>query len=164
MAPKRSVAPSQNERTGELGQAATEGARHVLVVDDDKELRAVMRMLLEEEGYVVDEAADGTHALERLRESAEGMMVLLDANMPGMDGLQMLRTVADHPPLATRHAYVLVTALDGDLSATSVDFLQGLGIPIIGKPFNIDELMAAVEEAMRRLEGSSREDAERGRS
>jgi CheY-like chemotaxis protein len=126
---------------------AAEHARRVLVVDDNNDFRKVMRILLEGAGYGVDEAPDGKLAFKRLLESEERMVVLLDVTMPAMDGMQVLQAVAECEPLAARHAYLLVTALEGDLPRAFVDFSQGLGITIVGKPFKIDHLLGLIQQA-----------------
>ncbi|HEV8194750.1 MAG TPA: response regulator [Ktedonobacterales bacterium] len=123
------------------------GLRHVLVVDDDDDLRSSMRLLLEDAGYRVVEAPDGKPALERLREAEHRMVVLLDASMPGIDGIQVMQAVAAHEQLATRHAYVLVTALHDLLPHVVVQLLKSLGVPVLAKPFDIDHLLAVVQAA-----------------
>ncbi len=123
----------------------------VLVVDDDDGIRESLRWLLQDEGYVVYDAPDGKPALERLREHPEGMVVLLDVNMPGMDGLEVLRAVEADAPLATRHAYLVVTARDRTLPLAIAQQLTRLHIPLIAKPFDLEELLAAVTAAAARL-------------
>lgn len=126
--------------------------RHVLVVDDDADIRWAVRLLLEDEGYVVGEAPAGNPALECLRETEQGMVVLLDVLMPGMDGIQVMDVVTAEDTLATRHAYIMVTALDDALTHVVLDRLHALGVPVLAKPFDIDELIAAVQTAERVLD------------
>jgi two-component system response regulator ResD len=59
---------------------------HPILIVDDEALRSALRMVLEEEGYQVVEAPDGRSALDRLQQGRDCMVVLLDFNMPGMDG------------------------------------------------------------------------------
>ncbi len=132
-------------------RTASQQRPHVLIVDDDEDVRFALRALLEDEGYVVEEAAEGQLALDRLRASAQGLIVLLDVNMPRMDGIQVMRTVADQEPLATRHAYVVDTALNELLTPVVVEFLSGLGASIVAKPFDIYQLLAVITEAAQRL-------------
>ena len=119
----------------------------VLVVDDNDDIRQALRWVLEDEGYTVYEAPDGAPALERLREHPEGMVVLLDLSMPGVDGLEVLRAVEEHQALAQRHTYIVVTARERTLPLSAVQQLARLNIPLLGKPFEIDELLAAVSAA-----------------
>jgi CheY-like chemotaxis protein len=108
----------------------------VLVVDDEPGLRAVVRAVLNDEGYTVLEAAHGGAMLELLaRERAD--MVLLDVMMPGGDGreaYQELRTRADLPdvPVVMMSAAVRPDGLDPSIAA----FLR--------KPFDLDHLLAIV--------------------
>lgn len=81
----------------------------ILIVDDDEPTREVLVDLLPAAGYRVYEAPDGKSALERLRTHREGLVVLLDVLMPGMDGFAVLQAIATEACLATRHAYLLVS-------------------------------------------------------
>jgi two-component system, OmpR family, response regulator MtrA len=124
--------------------------RRVLVVEDDDAIRTAVRMLLEDEGYAVQEAIDGAAALALLRASPERMVVLLDLLMPGVDGLAVLRTLADESDLATRHACVMDAAKTIPPPEVA-DLLSRLHVPYLTKPFDIDELLAVVAEAADRL-------------
>jgi CheY-like chemotaxis protein len=66
------------------------GKQQVLVNDEDQDIRDTMRVILEDAGYLVYEAPDGEPALQQLLESQARMVVLVDLNMPGMDGRQLL--------------------------------------------------------------------------
>jgi CheY-like chemotaxis protein len=129
---------------------------HVLVVDDDPDIRSSMRTLLEEFGdYHVCEAADGLEALDLLRASAEPLVVLVDLLMPRMDGLGLLHAVAADPTLTHRNAYVLVTV---SRVATAPNFAEQFTMPVrvVPKPFDIDTLLAIVDDAARSLAGAQR--------
>ena len=65
-------------------------AGRILVVDDDPQIRRVMRVTLTAQGYEVDDARSGDEALEKLRER-QSDLVLLDMNMPGLSGLETCR-------------------------------------------------------------------------
>lgn len=123
----------------------------VLVVDDDAPIRESVRFILEDEGYDVYEAPDGEPALERLRQHPTGMVVLLDVNMPGMDGMQVLWAVEAEEPLATRNIYILMTALDDVLPGPLLDHIQRHALPILSKPFDLDQLLDIVAEVAERL-------------
>ena len=66
----------------------------LLIVDDDEDIRGLLRELLTRAGFAVDEAPDGRTALRRLYE-APPALVLLDVSMPGMDGYQTLERIRD---------------------------------------------------------------------
>ncbi len=78
----------------------------VLVVDDDNDVRRSCADVLRTAGYRVVEAENGLAALEYLKSSEVGA-VLLDVYMPGLDGLSLLDEIKDPPPVAllTAHAY-----------------------------------------------------------
>lgn len=123
--------------------------RHVLVMDDDTSSRQIIQTVLEDAGYVVEEAAEGASALARLQASQEPMVALLDLRMSGVDGFQVLRTVAAEPPLATRHAYIVFTA---NTVSPGLNALRAqIQAPLLSKPLDVDQLLAAVEKAAERL-------------
>lgn len=124
---------------------------HVLIVDDDEDIRLSLRALLEDMGaHSVLEAFDGVSGLEQLRASDDRLVVLLDLLMPRLSGLGVLRAVAADKQLATRHAYVLTTVSQ---EALSPEFTARLALPVevVPKPFDITTMLDAVAEADRRL-------------
>lgn len=123
----------------------------VLVVDDDQAIRDALRLALEEEGYTVAEAADGVIALDMLRASDERQVVLLDFRMPRMNGGAVLTAVESDVQLARRDAFILITANLATLPLSVATLLLRLDVPVISKPFDMDELLDAVEAAARRL-------------
>lgn len=145
------VPPAHWQNTQQTQRDASYEKPAVLVVDDHAAIREILIVVLEEAGYRVCEAADGGPALQQLRASRDPMVVLLDMEMLGLDGVQVMQAVAADAALATRHAYVLVTANATTLPLAFVTLLSRLGVPIIPKPFDIDELMEAVAQAAARL-------------
>jgi two-component system chemotaxis response regulator CheY len=119
----------------------------VLVVDDDDAIRESVAWVLRDEGYTVVEAPDGKPALERLREHPQGMVVLLDLNMPGVDGFEVMKAVEEQKALASRHIYIVMSANWRPLPQTIKQQLARLFIPILPKPFEVDELLAVVATA-----------------
>jgi signal transduction histidine kinase/DNA-binding response OmpR family regulator len=83
---------------------------HVLVVDDNEEVRAMLRRALEKEGWGVDEAENGRVALERI-EAREPALILLDLMMPVMDGFEFVMEMR-HRGAAAAIPIVVVTAKD----------------------------------------------------
>lgn len=135
--------------TGDSGVGRT--IAKVMIVDDDQDIRDTLRMALEDEGYVVEEASDGIRALAQLRTAHEPMVVLLDLMMPNMGGAGVLDAVAKDQHLAKRFAYVLVTADSSTQPVAFVRQMHELGVPLIGKPFDLDHLFRVIEESGRRL-------------
>jgi len=115
----------------------------VLVVDDEAQIRVVLRAYLEREGYEVEEAATGKGALA-LATSFRPDLVLLDIGLPDMDGLEVLRQIR-----ITSEVYVvMVTA-----RAEEVDLLVGLSVgadDYVAKPFSPREVVARVKTVLRR--------------
>jgi len=120
----------------------------VLVVDDEAQIRVVLRAYLEREGYAVEEAATGRDALV-LATSFRPDLVLLDIGLPDMDGLEVLRQIR-----ITSEVYVvMVTA-----RAEEVDLLVGLSVgadDYVAKPFSPRELTARVKAVLRRAARAS---------
>ncbi|MGQ9369622.1 response regulator [Azospirillum sp. ST 5-10] len=89
-------------------QAATERGPRVLVVDDAVTVRAYTRQVLEADGFVVDEAVNGIAGLEQALADPPDLLIV-DVNMPKMDGYSMLRTVRREAALATIPALMITT-------------------------------------------------------
>jgi CheY-like chemotaxis protein len=122
----------------------------VLVVDDDAAIRQLLQCVLDDAGYTVATAADGRQALEYLRAHPEGSVVLLDVHMPIMDGMAVLRVVAGEPPLATRNAFLIVTAEHGGVPPACRQYVSQMGVAVLAKPFRLTQVLAAVETAVQR--------------
>lgn len=119
----------------------------VLVVEDDVEIRATLRMALEDDGHSVLEAQNGLDALALLRSHQEPMVVLLDLLLPQLSGDAVLKQVAGDSELAGRHRYILLTAAHQSFPASFMGMLKQLGVPIMHKPFDLDTLFETVTEA-----------------
>ena len=116
---------------------------HILVVDDEQYVRELLRRTLEQEGYAVTLAADGSSALVRLREQTPDL-VLLDIRMPDLTGYQVLERIREQFD-------VPVIMLTGVLEPTAVEQSVGLGADdYIRKPFNPRVLLARIEAKLRR--------------
>lgn len=125
-------------------------ARHVevLVVDDDDDIRDTIRLALEDMGYIVYEAPDGRPALERLQAHPQGLVVVLDLNMPGMDGVALLHALATDPDLLARHRIIVLSARYGrTLPLAHVQLITQHAAVLVPKPFELDALLQAVATA-----------------
>jgi DNA-binding response OmpR family regulator len=117
--------------------------RRILVVDDDQDIRGLVRTLLERVGHEVVEAADGRAGLRALY-AAPADLVILDVTMPELDGfatLERIRDVSDVPVL-------MLTARADELER--VRGLTGGADDYVSKPFGRQELVARVQALLRR--------------
>ncbi len=131
----------------EAAQAESRLSPRILVVDDDQDIRETLRLALEDEGYEVEEAEDGAEALQLLRDSTGPLVVILDLRMPRLNGLGLLRQVKTVAPPEVRHNFVLVTANRAMLSTTGLKLLQRMDVPIVEKPFDLNDLLDLVTRA-----------------
>ena len=119
------------------------GAAHILVVDDDREIRDLLSRFLRKNGYRVDVAADGNE-MKRFLEGARIDLIVLDRVLPGKDGLTLCRELRT----SSRVPIILLTLLGGD-----TDRIIGLEVgadDYLAKPFNPHELLARVKAVLRR--------------
>jgi CheY-like chemotaxis protein len=106
-------------------------AAHVLVVEDEADLRTALVELLSIWGYRVSTARDGREALERLRVGQEPLLVLLDLQMPVMNGDQLLDEVSRHPPRRPLRIVVLSANLDAPKRASYEHVAAALSKPVL---------------------------------
>jgi two-component system KDP operon response regulator KdpE len=116
----------------------------ILVVDDEPQIRRVMRTTLSSNGYAVIEAKSGEEALEALRKE-HPELILLDVNMPGIGGLEACREIRDQSDVAIIMLTVRNTEHDKVLA------LDAGADDYVVKPFSIEELLARIRAALRRM-------------
>jgi CheY-like chemotaxis protein len=124
----------------------------VLIVDDDTDIREMLRDGLTDEGHEVAEAPDGQSALELLTTTPHRWVVLLDYRMPVLDGPGVLKAVAADSRLARQHAYIAMVATT-HLDDAVESLRTALGAPLLPKPFDMDELLDAIAQVEARLWG-----------
>lgn len=124
----------------------------VLVVDDDADIRDTLRLILEDTGYPLAEASNGAEALALLRGARRPRVVLLDLVMPELDGGGVLAAAARDSQLARDHEYIVLTAGTDTLIHTLDPFRSALTLRVVRKPFNVDDVLDAVTEAVQRLD------------
>lgn len=115
----------------------------VLVVDDEPQIRRVLRIALEAQGLDLRVAADGDSALDLLREWPPDLLIT-DLSMPGMDGLALCRRVREKSAVP-----IVVLSVKGE-ERTKVAALDAGADDYVTKPFGMDELLARVRAIMRR--------------
>lgn len=115
----------------------------ILIVEDHPTMREAMRLVLEREGFDIDEAADGDQALVAVRERAPDL-VLLDMSIPGASGPEVLAAVKEDP--ATSDVRVIVVTATGEEGRASA--LASGADHYFTKPFSPIALLQAVEEVI----------------
>jgi two-component system, OmpR family, KDP operon response regulator KdpE len=118
-------------------------AGRILVVDDDPQIRRVMRVTLTGQGYEVDDVKSGEGALEKLRDERFDL-VLLDMNMPGMGGLETCRAIRAQSEIAI----IMLTVRDDE--SDKVDALDAGADDYVTKPYKASELLARIRAGVRR--------------
>lgn len=119
---------------------------HILIVDDDPEIRSLLSRYISQQGFRVSVAGDRRECDRRLAETNPDLVVL-DVMLPDGSGLDICRRLHDHPPSIP---VILLTALKED-----VDRIIGLEIgadDYLGKPFNPRELVARIKAVLRRTQ------------
>jgi two-component system, OmpR family, KDP operon response regulator KdpE len=117
--------------------------RTILLVDDEPQIRRVLRTGLTAQGARVLDAQNGEESLELLREQTVDL-ILLDLNMPGMGGLEACRAIRN----AWDTPIIVVSVRDADVD--KVDALDAGADDFVTKPFSFDVLMARIRAALRR--------------
>jgi CheY-like chemotaxis protein len=110
----------------------------LMLVDDDEDIREVVRLFLEIDGYRVTTATDGVDALEQLKTCERPSLILLDLMMPRMDGEQFMKTLRTSP-----FGNIPVVIMSGYREAAD-KARQLNGNCCLIKPVEFDELMAVV--------------------
>jgi two-component system, OmpR family, KDP operon response regulator KdpE len=115
----------------------------ILVVDDEPQIRRVMRTALTASGYSVVEAPSGEKALEQMRQSRPDL-VLLDINMPGLNGLETCREIRR----SSEVPIIMLTVRGGE--GDKVRALDAGADDYVVKPFGMQELLARIRATLRR--------------
>ncbi|MBL0156096.1 MAG: response regulator transcription factor [Bryobacterales bacterium] len=116
----------------------------ILVVDDEPQIRRVLRVSLTAQGYEVFDAKTGEEALDAIR-AQRFDLVLLDVNMPGMGGLETCREIRN----TSEVAIIMLTVRNSEQDKVAA--LDAGADDYITKPFGTPELMARIRAALRRL-------------
>ena len=115
----------------------------ILIVDDDPEMRDLLKDILEDNSFRVTVAREGREALEHLA-SGEYLVVLTDLRMKGMDGSELLHEIVRHHPACN---VIMMTAFGTVESA--VDGMKQGAFDYLTKPIKTDELLVTIEKAIR---------------
>ncbi len=115
--------------------------RTVLVADDDASIRSLLKQLLTDEGYAVQEAATGGEVVEQVKESSPDL-VIMDVRMPELDGIEALQKVKASSP----HTAVLIMTAFGTSNA-AIKAMELGAFDYVTKPFELDKISHTVKRA-----------------
>ena len=118
----------------------------IAVVDDEKNIREIIRIALEKEGHIIDEYADGLAAWQRFQKELPDL-IILDIMMPRMDGLELCRKTRN---LSAGEKTPIIFLSSRDEEIDRVLGLESGGDDYVCKPFSLRELAARVHAALRR--------------
>lgn len=119
---------------------------HILVVDDDDDIKDLMEFYLTKKGFEVDTAGDGSDVLKFL-ETAKTDLIIMDMVMPGMDGVQTVEEMGKNP----QQKDIPVIMMSG--AREEMDLIKGLmdrPIRYIEKPFSHDKLLLMIQEILQK--------------
>jgi two-component system KDP operon response regulator KdpE len=120
----------------------------VLVVDDEPQIRRVLRLALDSQGFDLRVAADGESALDTMRDWPPDL-VITDLSMPGVDGLELCRRIREKSAVP-----IIVLSVKGE-ERSKVAALDAGADDYVTKPFGMDELLARVRAVFRRAPAGS---------
>ena len=126
-----------------------ENAR-ILVVDDDENIRKVLKTILEEEGYIVDEAENAKRAIEKSRRKVYNL-ALIDIRLPDMEGIELLTKMKDTVPKMRKIIITGYPTLQNAIEAVN----RGADAYIL-KPFDMEKVLATIKEQLRKYEEEKR--------
>ena len=128
--------------------------KHILLVEDDHDIAALLRLNLEDEGYAITHEPDGGKALQRL-EKQPWDAVILDLMLPNVDGLEICRRIRQ----MTRYLPVIIISA----RSSETDRVTGLETgadDYLAKPFSVQELIARIKALFRRQQAMGQAQAD----
>jgi len=121
-----------------------EGKRNILVVDDEPQITRVLKTTLSAQGYGIRSAADGEQALLEMKTWIPDL-IITDLRMPNMDGLELCRQIRSKSRIP-----IIVLSVKGE-EGIKVEALDAGADDYVTKPFSVNELLARVRAALRRV-------------
>jgi CheY-like chemotaxis protein len=127
---------------------------HLLIVDDDELVREYLCERLREAGYSCAVAANGLEAIAALREQATPDVILLDVNMPGLDGMEFLRLAQNH--VGTRFGVIVMSGVAGPRLKEQA--IRYGAFTLLPKPLDFDKLLRliAIQQELARTRSALR--------
>jgi len=142
------VLPELSETSSGSSSSQRPAISRVLVVEDEDILRDILASQVRELGHVVEVAADGTEALERLRQEPAPQLILLDLNLPRTDGHTVINILAEQRP------ELPIIVVSGHLGSSSMDHPNIMGR--LAKPFRRETLKQVIDRALRQIESDGK--------
>ncbi len=120
---------------------------HIVVIDDEKDIRNLLEFNLEQEGYKVTTLSEGKNAVEKIKR-IDPQLIILDLMLPGIDGLDICRILKNSED--TSHIPVIMLTAKGDKTDVVVGLEMGAD-DYIAKPFSPKVLIARIKAVLRRM-------------
>lgn len=114
----------------------------ILVVDDDETIRTTMKVILQNEGYIVDLAATGKEAIQKTQENSYNL-ALLDIRLPDIEGVELLKLLKDNVP---RTRKIMVTGYPSMQNAITA--LNKNADAYLLKPVDVEKLLKTVKDQL----------------
>jgi DNA-binding response OmpR family regulator len=119
-------------------------AKHVLIIDDQESMRSIIAQMLRDHGFQVSTAGDGQEGLHLFEQDpASFNLILVDVNMPTIDGIQFLKLIKAKNP---KMPVILITAMNEEVVAVLGKEYKADGV--IKKPFLVDEAVKTIERVI----------------
>ena len=118
--------------------------KRILLVDDHEMAREVLKLFLETQGYLVEEAENGAEGFARIEQGHSFDLVISDNQMPVMTGMEFIQRLAQRSYLSTHHLILYSGNLTPELEQQARDF--GVSA-VLSKPYNFSKLLVFVREA-----------------
>ena len=122
-------------------------SQRILMVEDEEDIAFLIRLMLERHGFVVDHAADGRQAIEKITTSSPPDLTLMDIMLPYHDGLELIER------LRAQAGWAQVPVLMLTAKAREADIVRALELgadDYVTKPFQPEELLARIRRLLRR--------------
>ena len=126
--------------------------KHILIVDDDPDIRMLLRSVLESYGYHCDEARNGLEAIEQVEDHSYGL-ILLDYSMPIMNGLEVIQRIAQQS-CESRPGIIMITAQADE--TLRIQALKAGAAEVLTKPFDLDYVLLTIGRTLKNKHSSSR--------
>ena len=126
--------------------ASNSRERNLLVVDDEENMRQLLKKVMSEQGFEVDLLEDGERAVRKVRQESDRYdIVMLDIRLPGKNGIEVLREIRE---INSEIAVIMMTAYES--LETAIQAIREGAYDYLVKPVGVDELLIAVERALER--------------